>query len=167
MQKYKAQIFAHPIPNLKNGLIWCIGDGKDIRVWQDKWLPTPTSFSIQSPRRLLSEDARVVELIDQDTKWWNANLIREIFHAEEAQVIQQIPLSPQLPKEVLIWRCIKNGIFSVRSAYHMDKDLQNMRRGEGSKQGDGDLVWKTLWKLNVPNVVKMFIWRACNDLLPT
>jgi hypothetical protein len=70
-------------------------------------------------------------------------LITEVFHEEEAQVIQQIPLSPQLPRDVLIWRCTNNGIFSVRSAYHMDKDLQNMRRGGGSRQGDGDLVWKT------------------------
>jgi hypothetical protein len=29
---------------LKNGLIWRVGDGKDIRVWQDRWLPTPISF---------------------------------------------------------------------------------------------------------------------------
>ncbi|GLT72869.1 hypothetical protein SLA2020_447660 [Shorea laevis] len=64
---------------LKDGLIWRVGDGKDIRVWQDRWLPTPISFSIQSPRRILSEDARVAELIDQDTKWWNTNLLREVF----------------------------------------------------------------------------------------
>jgi hypothetical protein len=25
------------------------GDGRDIRIWGDKWLPTPIFFSIQSP----------------------------------------------------------------------------------------------------------------------
>lgn len=32
----------------------------------------PSTYSIQSPRRMLEEDARGLELIDQDTKWWNS-----------------------------------------------------------------------------------------------
>jgi hypothetical protein len=27
--------------------------------------------------------------------------------------------------------------------------------------------WQNVWKRKVPNVVKMFLWRALNDLLPT
>jgi hypothetical protein len=41
-----------------------------------------------------------------------------------------------------------------------------MRSGRGSKQCKGKIVWKTIWALNVPNAVKMFMWKACNDLLP-
>jgi hypothetical protein len=29
------------------------------------------------------------------------------------------------------------------------------------------VIWKTLWALEVPNQVKIFLWRACNDVLPT
>lgn len=43
----------------KIGLLWRVGDGCDIRIWGDKWLPTLTSFLVQSPRQLLEEDARV------------------------------------------------------------------------------------------------------------
>lgn len=53
----------------KNGFVWRVRDGRDIRIWGDKWIPTPISFSIQSPQRILHVDAKVVELIDQDTKW--------------------------------------------------------------------------------------------------
>lgn len=53
---------------LKNGLIWRVGDGKDIWIWGDIWFPTPISVSVQSPRQILAEDARVANLIDQDTK---------------------------------------------------------------------------------------------------
>jgi hypothetical protein len=53
---------------LKNGLVWRVGDGRDICIWGDKWIPTPISFSIQSPQQILPVDAKVVELIDQDTK---------------------------------------------------------------------------------------------------
>jgi hypothetical protein len=28
-------------------------------------------------------------------------------------------------------------------------------------------VWKTIWALEVPNPVKIFLWKACHDLLPT
>ena len=31
----------------------------------------------------------------------------------------------------------------------------------------GGNVWKTLWKLKVPNKIKVFGWRACRNILPT
>lgn len=27
-------------------------------------------------------------------------------------------------------------------------------------------MWKTLWKLKVPNNIKVFRWRACTNILP-
>ena len=53
----------------RNGLLWCVGDRQNIRIWGDKWIPTQISFLIQSPRSSLEKDSRVSELIDQDTKW--------------------------------------------------------------------------------------------------
>jgi len=47
-----------------------------------------------------------------------------IFQEEEARVICQIPLSPVQVKDSLLWRGALNREFSVRSAYHMEKDLQ-------------------------------------------
>jgi hypothetical protein len=51
-----------------NEAIWRVGDGKDIRVWGDKWLPTHSSFLVQSPRINQTGDWKVCSLIDQDTK---------------------------------------------------------------------------------------------------
>jgi len=28
-------------------------------------------------------------------------------------------------------------------------------------------VWKTIWKLKVPAITKNFLWKICNNLLPT
>lgn len=50
---------------LKDGLVWKIGDDASVKIWKDKWLPTPTTYSVQSPIRILDEDARVLELIDK------------------------------------------------------------------------------------------------------
>lgn len=91
----------------------------------------------------------------------------QFFHEEEAQAICQILLSPMQPKDLLIWRCTTNEEFSIRSAYHMEKELQSMRCGASSIQRDGELEWKTIWNFNITNAVKMFQWKGCNNLLPT
>lgn len=144
-----------------------MGDGNDIKNWGDKWIPAPTSCSIQSPRKILEEGAKVVKLIDQDTKWWIINLIKEVFREEEARVICQIPLSPGRQKNLFIWRGTSNGEFSIRSAYHLEEDFQSRRSGGGSRQEEGGGVWKVIWGLKIPNAVEMLMWRACNNLLPT
>jgi hypothetical protein len=32
---------------VKVGLFWRIGNGENMRMWGDKWVPRPTTFSIQ------------------------------------------------------------------------------------------------------------------------
>ncbi|GLT60767.1 hypothetical protein SLA2020_335190 [Shorea laevis] len=88
---------------LQEGLLWRIGDGKSVNIWKDKWLPIPRTYSVQSPRRLLAAEASVGELIDPDTKWWNAPLIKEIFSETKAEIICNIPLSRYMQKDVEIW----------------------------------------------------------------
>lgn len=38
---------------------------------------------------------------------------------------------------------------------------------ESSNRVFGGRVWKTSWKLKVPNKIKVFGWRACHNILPT
>ena len=38
---------------------------------------------------------------------------------------------------------------------------------ECSNGAVGGVVWKVLWKLKVPNKIKVFGWRACRNILPT
>ena len=62
---------------------------------------------------------------------------------------------------------MSNGQFSVRSAYHLAVEKQAKICGVASKQSKGSEIWKVCWKLNIPNNVKMFVWRACHNILPT
>jgi hypothetical protein len=64
---------------------------------------------------------------------------------EEAKVISNIPLSHTLPKDHLIWQGTTNGLFSVWSAYHLGKEVQQMNRGECSNTNKGLEVWKDIW----------------------
>jgi hypothetical protein len=82
---------------LKQGLWWRVGDGRAINIWGDRWLPTPSTFSVQSSLRCIPVNAKVVELIDLVSKSWKAELISTMFSTDEAKVILGIPLSPSLP----------------------------------------------------------------------
>lgn len=44
------QAIHHGLELLKRGLVWRVGDGQQIRIWRDPWLPRPPSYSPISPR---------------------------------------------------------------------------------------------------------------------
>jgi hypothetical protein len=55
----------------------------------------------------------------------------------------------------------------VKSAYHLGMERQvRQKPGRSGAKKEGK-VWKMCWSLRVPNAVKMFLWRACHNLLPT
>ncbi|XP_062155084.1 uncharacterized protein LOC133863105 [Alnus glutinosa] len=152
---------------LHQGLIWRVGNGACINICGDRWIPTPTSYSVQSPPALHLVDNRVLALIDKDSKSWNLPLLQALFNPEEAKVIASIPLCPNLPPDRLIWLGTKDGNFSIRSAYHLGLEIKDRKRGQTSQIEKGTDVWRSMWNFQVPNQIKMFLWRACNDILPT
>jgi hypothetical protein len=78
---------------LESGLIWRIGDGATVGIWHDRWIPLPSTFMIQSQPKSIQINAKVEELIDVDTKWWNMQRLKENFSSEEVRAITSIPLS--------------------------------------------------------------------------
>jgi len=54
---------------LKEGLLWRIDDGSQVKIWGDCWIPSTRSHKIQTPIRFLHGDARVSELINLETNW--------------------------------------------------------------------------------------------------
>jgi hypothetical protein len=107
----------------------------------------------------------VVELIDQDSNWWNLSLILEIFHEEEGRRICKIPLSHVQSKDVMIWCSTTNGEFSVRSAYVMCPT--ELRRGACFKQGclipglKGPWMFAMCFLLGAPDRRMHTSWRLC------
>jgi hypothetical protein len=75
--------------------------------------------------------------------------------------------SPMGQPDFLVWRGSTNGVFTVKSAYHMENNKQLCSRGESSVFSQGCWVWQKLWRLHVPAVVKTFLWRVCHNSLST
>jgi ribonuclease HI len=161
---WRSFMIAQPV--LQNGLLWRIGSGKDIKIWRDKWIPKPLTYRVQSPRVILDSQACVAELIDHDLRKWKEDLISEIFVQDEAKLIQSIPLSPFPAEDHITWSGTKNGIFSMRSAYFLEMENLASKHGSSSRSDTGK-EWKECWRLNVPNTVKLFLWKALHNLLPT
>jgi hypothetical protein len=129
---------------LKQGLLWRVEDGRAIKKWGDKWLPTLTMFSVQSPPRILDANAKGAELIDVESCCWKTDQISAIFTEEESKEILNIPLSPCLLMGKLIWRGTSSGVFTVRSAYHLGKELQDNLGGRSLAGMKANGVWKTV-----------------------
>jgi hypothetical protein len=81
-------------------------------------------------------------------------------------LIRSIPLSPLPAEDRIIWRGTKNGIFLIRGAYYLEMENIAQMHGNVSKPDEGR-NWKEIWDLKVPNVVKLFLWKALHNLLPT
>ena len=81
---------------LKEGIRWRVGNGKRIHIWEDRWLPTPTTYKLISPQKDFDNSPMVSSLIDNDTKWWKTDLVRSIFLPFEADSILKIPISYDL-----------------------------------------------------------------------
>jgi hypothetical protein len=115
----------------------------------------------------LDREVRVCELIDKELHEWNKELLEALFNTEEVKATMSIPLSSTNRSDAIIWRGIDNRIFTVKSAYHMVKEREKQLQTEGSRRGVSIELWGSLWQLKIPNAEKNFLWRACQEILPT
>ena len=96
---------------------WQVSDGKSIRIWKDKWILTPSTFRVISPRILLPLDQITDILIDANRGTWTTDLVRELFINFEVETILSIPLSIRMPKDKMVWVGTPNGQFTMKNAY--------------------------------------------------
>ena len=132
---------------LKKGIIWRIGNGSQVRIWRDPWLPR------DQPRRpiTLKRHCRlkwVSELLNLDGTW-NIKLLGQQFYQPDIDCILQIKASRKLDSDFLAWHPDKRGCFSVRSAYYLGLQEQMAKQDNGASSGQPDgrrSVWNMIWK---------------------
>ncbi|KAL0462102.1 UNVERIFIED_CONTAM: putative ribonuclease H protein [Sesamum latifolium] len=147
------------------GCCWRIGTGHSVNIWQDPWLPRTPSFRVITPKPNWCHFSRVSDLIMEDLRIWNEEVITDLFWPDERDLILQIPLGIFAAPDLLVWHYSNNGIFSVRSAYHLALSLDALPGSSGCRWDRK--LWRMLWQANIPNKAKVFLWRAIRDILPT
>ena len=156
------------LPILRLGSCWRVGNRSSISVVGDRWLPSHPTNKIMYPRHELVEDLAVSDLIDPELHIWRRDMIMGMFHREDAKAICRIPLSRRSVLDSIFWLHNRSGNFSVKSAYKLARHIQlHGDKAETSSGCVGKRIWPVLWKLKIPNKVKIFGWRACHDILPT
>lgn len=95
--------------------------------------------------------------LDHSSGEWKQSLISQIFNKEEAEQICNIPVSRFGAEDKLVWRLTKIGHFTVRSAYHLELERKTRSKGETSRPHPTSTMWKRIWNLVVPAVVKHFL----------
>uniref|UniRef100_A0A2N9IE72 Reverse transcriptase zinc-binding domain-containing protein n=1 Tax=Fagus sylvatica TaxID=28930 RepID=A0A2N9IE72_FAGSY len=153
---------------LVSGMRWRVGSGENIKIWKDPWLPCPTTYRVISPFRGLDENAKVDALIDRETMSWKVSELERIFIPRDVEAILQIPLSKRRPNDMMIWAVTMKGNFTVKSAYQLLRSQQSQHEPTMSSTSvQNTKLWNRIWKARVQPKVKMFIWRACKNILPT
>ena len=121
---------------IKNGSRWRVGNGKLIHIWDDRWLPTLSTYKVISPPNGNPEFPMVSALINPITKWWNVNLVRATFLPFEADTILRIPLTHNMLEDKIIWLGNNQGEFTVKSAYHIAYNLIEAKKDGECSSGD-------------------------------
>lgn len=112
-------------------------------------------------------DPKVSELIQGEIGQWDVNKLQLWFMPEDVTTILTIPISRALPEDIQLWNATPHGKFTVSSAYRLIAERNNLAQGESSSGYPMAKVWRAVWKVQLPNNIKVFTWRALHNALPT
>ncbi len=98
----------------------------------------------------------------------NTGLIEEIFLPFEAESIKQILLVGVNKPDRLIWAQSPNGCFSIQSTYHMlvEESRKGAQGASSSSTQRWNSFWNKLWSIQVPQKIRLFMWKTCSNILP-
>ncbi|KAL0458751.1 UNVERIFIED_CONTAM: hypothetical protein Slati_0502300 [Sesamum latifolium] len=102
-----------------------VGSGELIHAWSDPWLPRSRFFRPITPHLALGGDLLVSEPLDPVLEGWDSRRVRELLWPEDSDLILSLPLSRSGEEDVWVWHYSKNGMISVRSAYHLACELED------------------------------------------
>ncbi|XP_038698582.1 uncharacterized protein LOC119996123 [Tripterygium wilfordii] len=132
---------------LSQGTRWVVGNGERIKLYDDRWLPTPRSFEVVSLKNL-HPDSYVSCLLDQHGQWDEA-LARSNFLQFEAKIILGLLRPARRIEDRLSWHSDKKKrTYSIRSAYYLSMDLKHMV--PSSSIDWMKVLWKWLWAQQLP-----------------
>ena len=147
---------------LHRGVRWRVGNGEKVTV-AEPWVPKPHSF--KPVLRNLDPNTQVCELMTKDRHGWNLDVLAAWVVSEDVELIRSIPFSRQGCEDKRIWHYTKNGVYTVRSSYHVAMEM--LKNGEFGRKGGmsssldrlGE-TWTKIWTLAVPQKLWIFMWKA-------
>lgn len=148
---------------MHEGLRWRVGNGRQLPVYSRNWIQNHVTFR-PAPVSNIHFDAVVADLINE-CQQWKDDLIAQNFPKDVSDEILKITFPGTPQQDVLIWRFDEHGKYSVKSGYLLAvkakfKDAPSCSDSSKSR-------WDVIWSNELPEKVKIFMWRAAKNLLPT
>ncbi|XP_024039551.1 uncharacterized protein LOC112098152 [Citrus clementina] len=137
-----------------NGSRIQIGDGQQVQLSKDPWLPDVHNGFITSELDESLATATVDCLMVPGQRSWDYDLITDVFNSRDAGLILQVPLSARQNADRWYWLVDPKGQFTVRSCY----ELLNSETNVSSSK-----VWKHLWGLEIPGKFEQIFTRCCKE----
>ncbi|KAA3485757.1 reverse transcriptase [Gossypium australe] len=146
-------------PLISENLLWSVGNGETIRGWKDNWIPKvgPLLSYVPASSRL-NLDSTLKDWVLQEGSW-NIDMLN-IWLPEEIikRILSIPPPHPAEGEDRIIWARTEPGNFTIRSAYRSLK--------ENTWRPNQD-IWKTIWKYQGPQRVRLFLWLVANQRILT
>lgn len=100
------------LERFKHRYIWRVGDGTQINIWNDNWIPGSHNLKVLTPRGNV-----VISTMDElinplDGRWDVELIIRSPFWPLDVNRILQIPMYDGW-EDLIAWHPNRNGLFFV------------------------------------------------------
>ncbi|XP_013601437.1 uncharacterized protein LOC106412974 [Brassica napus] len=141
-------------------------------AWEDPWLadnparPLLSSRWIPSQQRpQLANCTKTSDLMLQDRRKWNEDLIREVLSEEDWREIQKIRPGGPACKDSYCWDFTRSGHYTVNSGYWVAANLLKAKEVEEILQPSLDGLFQAVWKADTSPKIHHFMWRSLSDAL--
>lgn len=153
---------------INSHLSWTVGNGESINLYSDRWIP---HFPKPLATLYRSEHPSVSSILSptQTGNAWNVTKIRDLFTEPIIQKILAIQLPTTSCNDKMVWPHAPSGHYSTKSGY---RALYDHRKNSSADLGsqphlqNGHHIWKTLWHLDLPEHLKVFLWKCARGILP-
>ncbi|KAF4387936.1 hypothetical protein F8388_005553 [Cannabis sativa] len=135
-----------------------IANGNSVDLWNSPWIPWLewNSFRAAFNPMIVPTLLKVSSLLNDEGDW-DPLLAHRWLVPSVASSLHLIKSLPSSQHDLLVWKDATDGMFSPKVAY------QSIIKHRGNNL---DVIWNRIWKLNITERLKMFLWKLGRDALP-
>ncbi|PPD92765.1 hypothetical protein GOBAR_DD10294 [Gossypium barbadense] len=112
--------------------------------------------------RNMNEWTTVDQLLNEESHTWKKEVIYQLFDADQARCIINIPVAGRGFSNLLVWKHDATGEYSVKSEYRIL--VTNMNQLIATK--NYSKLFTSIWDISIPTKIKIHLWRLLKDYVP-